>query len=87
MNTGDKIYYTGDMANQSGWFQVKSFRAPGCVDLVEIDGDREIKGIYVSHIGMEYTGHCGQRFVTEAAYTKNRNEQIAKFQKFASRTA
>lgn len=68
MNTGDKIYYTGDMANQSGWFKVESFRAPGCVDLVEIGGDRDMKGIFVDHIGTEYQGHCGTRFVTEAAY-------------------
>ena len=71
MDIGQRIYYTGDMANQDGHFVVAAIRAPGCVDLQELPGDlshgRDIKGIYERHIGHEYHGHCNPRFVTEEA--------------------
>ncbi len=61
-----KIYYTGDMANCSGWFNVVKQTAQN-VWLKEIDGDREFS-IYPVQIGNVYKGHCNPRFVTELAY-------------------
>jgi hypothetical protein len=72
MKLGDKIYYTGDMANLSGWFVVSNMRAPDCGDLQEIDGDRTMLGVYTRHVGTEYHGHCNPHYVTEAAYNTYR---------------
>lgn len=60
-----RIYYTGDMANSSGHFEVTS-NVRGQVTLKEIDGDRKFT-VYASQIGEEYFGHCNPRFVTETA--------------------
>lgn len=71
---GTKIYYTGDMANQSGHFTVTT-TTPGWVTLTEEPGgeDRVFKGIHLFQIGHVYHGHCNPRFVTEVARQAYRN--------------
>lgn len=65
---GQRIHYSGDMANPSGWFRVARI-AEHTVDLSEIDGDgRKINGIQHNQIGDVYAGHCAPRFVTDKAY-------------------
>lgn len=63
-----RIYYTGDVANQPGWFRVVS-EAPefGSVRVEEEDGDRRFV-LHLFEIGDRYEGHHNPRFVTEAAY-------------------
>jgi hypothetical protein len=65
---GSKVYYTGDMANGSGWFTVAS--SGPFYTLKELPGgeDRTLRGIYPTQIGSVYRGHCNPRFVTETAY-------------------
>ena len=68
MKYGDRIYYTGDMANPSGWGTVQRINLVSqSVDLGFQDG-REFQGIMLMQIGKVYRGHCDPRFVTEAAY-------------------
>jgi len=64
-----RIYYTGDMANQPGWFQVTE--QEGAVlqlreEPLELDG--RSFSIHSWQIGDRYEGHCNPRFVTEEAY-------------------
>lgn len=66
MNANDRIYYTGDRCNESGWFTVGAVRN-GQLVLSECDGDRSMT-VYAQQIGDVYKGHCDPRFVTEAAY-------------------
>jgi hypothetical protein len=56
MDNGTRVYYTGDMANQSANCEVVGQRA-GQIHLREIDGTREFF-VFPSHIGHEYHGHC-----------------------------
>ena len=58
--TTTKIYYTGDMANPSGWF-LATLNAKGCFDMTEIDGERVILGIGRHQVGNVYKGHCDPR--------------------------
>ncbi len=74
-----KIYYTGDVCNQSGWFEITRYTMTA-VDLSEIDGDRKILGIGRNQIGNVYHGHCGTRFVTEKAYNTYRSEAMKGYQ-------
>lgn len=85
MEAGDLIYYTGDMANMSGWFRIARVNAPTqyaplSYDLEELGGgdDRELRGIYAISVGDVYRGHCNPRFVTEDAYHAYRREQLAR---------
>lgn len=67
---GTKVYYTGDMANASGHFEVLSRSSLGSfVTLRELPGGdgRMFTGVYTSQIGSKYEGHCNPRFVTEEA--------------------
>ena len=74
---GTKVYYTGDMANQDGNFEVFAHRISewgNSYDLREVDGDREFLG--VRHIADAYSGTCSDRFVTEEAHKDYRNARI-----------
>lgn len=69
-----RIYYTGDMANQPGWFNETASDLEGhvgnrrlVVELVEEGGERSF-AVHAHHIGDVYRGHCDPRFVTEEAY-------------------
>jgi hypothetical protein len=68
-----RIYYTGDMANQSGWFTTEDALTPPTnpVTLTEDDtewGEGRKFTIHAMQVGHVYAGHCSPRFVTEAAY-------------------
>lgn len=64
-----RVYYTGDMANQPGWFTASPSATAGAVLLIEDEGgeDRSFT-LFERHIGHEYHGHCDPRFVTGEAY-------------------
>lgn len=65
-----RVYYTGDMANQPGWFRATG-NGEGQLRLVEEDypdSEQRVFTVYPHHIGHVYQGHCSPRFVTEAAY-------------------
>ena len=66
---GDRIYYTGDMANASGWFTVTRVGGPRDVELKECPGgDGRTINTPALMIGDLYKGHCNPRFVTAKAY-------------------
>jgi hypothetical protein len=65
LTLGAQIYYTGDMANSSGNFEVVGLGGNN-ITLREMDGDR-VFHVYASQIGDVYQGHCNPRFVTEEA--------------------
>ena len=78
---GQKIYYTGDMANRPGWFEITEAKEIersnlSMYTLKEINGDREFKAVYEMGISDIYEGHCGIRFVTEEAYKAYREKQL-----------
>lgn len=68
-----RVFYTGDMANQSGWFQADGdMEDPNAkITLREEPGplseDRTIH-VFRRHIGDRYFGHCNPRFVTAEAH-------------------
>lgn len=80
LKVGDRIYYTGDMANRPGWFTVVALKADSYrhVELLE-EGDDEPRHMFIplSLFSAEYLGHCGTRFVTEAAYRRYYEERRA----------
>jgi outer membrane protein OmpA-like peptidoglycan-associated protein len=62
-----RIYYTGDVANQPGWFkqrEIDKFH----IELIEEGGNRRRFIVAPQQIGDKYKGHCNPRFVTEAAH-------------------
>ena len=73
-----KIYYTGDMANDEGFGHIKKVMITkwGTNYSIKMDDGRSLN---TSHIGFEYLGHCGTRFVTEQAYNDYRQEQLKKY--------
>lgn len=81
----ERIYYTGDMANQSGWFAATPM-ANGNVRLVEEEGgeDRDFV-INRVQVGSVYQGHCNPRFVTEAAVQTYRAAIMARMEEDAAR--
>lgn len=79
---GTKVYYTGDMANPDGHFEVIAHR--GLIyDLQEIGGDRLFKG--VMSIADKYSGNCTDRFVTAEARAAYRDASIKEMERAASR--
>ena len=87
---GQKIYYTGDMANRSGWFTITEQRQagdynPNMYTLKEIGGNREFKAVFEMGIGEVYKGNCNPRFVTEEAYKTYREEQQKQLEAWINR--
>lgn len=76
---GTKIYYTGDMANASGNFEVTAIETSRWgtnVTLKELAGGEDRKfTIQAGQIGSVYQGHCNPRFVTEEARQAYRNRR------------
>jgi hypothetical protein len=85
--TGTRIYYGGDMANQSDFGTITAIEKDrwGTHCQIVLDDGRELNVSY-HQFSPEYLGHGGTRFVTEAAYNKYRETQIAKFRRFAEKT-
>ena len=82
---GTKVYYTGDMANQDGFFTVIAHRNGSTYDLQEIDGERSILGVY--SIADTYAGNCAERFVTAEARLAYRDAAIAEYERAIQRAS
>lgn len=65
VKTGDKVFYTGDRANDPAWLTV-SCTGPTNIGMVASDG--EAFNVSPNAIGDTYRGHCDPRFVTKDAY-------------------
>ena len=79
MNVGTEIYYTGDMANQSGFFVITKIEESHAM-LKEIETDhvkRRSINTPVWGIGTTYKGHMGTRFVTRQAYNEFRENALS----------
>lgn len=76
---GTRIYYTGDMANESDWGTVAAFTegARGLAVDVLYDSGQLYKGLPVRMIGHKYQGHCDPRHVTETAFKTWRDARRA----------
>jgi hypothetical protein len=86
--TGTRIYYGGDMANQSDFGTITAIQKDRWgvhVSIILDDGRQTV--ISSCMFSPKYLGHGGTRFVTEQAYMDYREEQMAVFREFASRTA
>ena len=80
---GTRIYYTGDMANASGFGEVTDKKpadryAPDQLQIT-MEDDRSF-WIYSMSVSDHYNGTCATRFVTEAAYLAYREERMAAMQ-------
>ena len=80
-----RIYYTGDMANQPGWFTTDDALTPAMNPVTLTEDESEwsegrVINIFAGHIGHAYAGHCSPRFVTEAAYTEYQNAAFLTYQ-------
>ncbi len=71
LKAGDRIYYTGDMANESSWATVEAV-SPLDVAL-RFDNNRGTHHVTPQAFGDKYAGHCNPRFVTKAAYDAYQN--------------
>lgn len=74
---GTEIYYTGDMANQSGFGVVSALHGPdkwygGSVDILMEDG-REMRRLHF----VQFDQSPGRRFMTKTEYTAKREADIA----------
>lgn len=84
----ERIYYTGDVANQSGWFTVEHIKG-GNLHLVEVPGEYSEGRSFIissSQVGDKYEGHGGTRFVTETAYKAWRAARLAQIQSYVDQT-
>ena len=80
---GTKVYYTGDVANQDGDFEIIAHRNGYQYDLREIEGKREMLG--VMSIATTYNGTCVDRFVTQEARLAYRDASIKELERAAMR--
>lgn len=86
---GQKIYYTGDQANQSGWFRIVKANTNDYgngYNLKELNGKREFNQTWEIGIGNIYKGNCNPRMVTEQAYNKYKNDIMAQYQPKVTKT-
>ena len=83
LSIGDRIYYTGDMANDQGRGVVFGRDGDNVwganVDILMDDG-RVIKGLEEINFSERYLGHGGTRFVLESEYMRWRAERISDLQ-------
>ena len=83
LNIGTKVYYTGDIANHDGDFEVIAHRG-NTYDLREIGGhNRDFLGVF--HVADTYNGTCAERFVTQAARAAHRTAAIAEMERAVMR--
>ncbi len=75
VQTGERVYYTGDRANGSGWGSVVSADERN-VELVLDDG-RSLN-VFPGGIGDVYSGNCDPRFLIEEAVLDYRSERISR---------
>ncbi len=69
-----RIYYGGDMANDSGFGTIAETVSDkwGQFVSIKMDDGRDIEHLSISGFSPEYKGHGGTRFVTIDAYNKYR---------------
>ncbi len=83
LKVGDRIYYSGDMANSDGFGTVTRTHSNATwgdsVDVAFDDG-RESRGLHIVQFSPTYSGNGSTRFVTEAAYQDWRQARIAEMQ-------
>lgn len=72
ISAGDRVYTTGDMANPEQFGTVEASDG-AALTVAWDDGSRSTLSPH--HFSEEFLGHCGTRFVTEAAYRRWRAEQ------------
>jgi hypothetical protein len=75
---GQRIYYTGDMANMDGFGTITEQHPGGrWADQITItmDDGREIS-IPTMAVKSQYSGNCSTRFVTAEAYAEYRTAQL-----------
>ena len=75
MPIGTKVYYTGDVANQSAWAEVVG-EDNGAVVLRMENGRTQT--VFPQNIGKVYEGTASPRYVTEDAYRAWKTEMMAK---------
>jgi len=77
---GDRIYYTGDMANDSAWCAVSEVHTDSLGQPVYValrpEDTEDRWTIHVAQIGDKYHGHCDPRFVTERAHNAYHGERL-----------
>ncbi len=75
---GTRIYYNGDMANQSSLGVITKHRSDKWGQFVDtkLDDGRKQKSLPICIFSPVYLGHGGTRFVTEKAYDEYRANQI-----------
>ena len=85
-----RIYYTGDMANQPGWFTTEEcfgglFYGPFTIteEPGELSENREFH-LMPANVGSVYAGHCNPRFVTAEAYNAYRKAQFSEYERSAA---
>ena len=85
---GTRIYYGGDMANDSGFGTITETLSDkwGQFVTIKMDDSRDIKHLPVCGFSPEYKGYGGTRFVTIDAYNKYR-QAIADNRGFAYKEA
>ncbi len=80
---GDRVYYTGDMANDPAWLTVTEVHTDSLNQPVYVtmqpDGGGKPWNINTEQIGYMYKGHCDPRFVTKKAYDAYRNQVMAAY--------
>ena len=77
LTEGARIYYGGDMANDSGFgtIAIEINSIPNYIKIIMDDG-RVFNRVPVCGFSPEYKGHGGTRFVTLAAYNTYRNTMM-----------
>ena len=75
MPIGTKVYYTGDVANQSAWAEVVGEDNGAVVLRMENGGTQTV---FPQNIGKVYEGTASPRYVTEDAYRAWKTEMMAK---------
>ena len=78
LQKGERIYYTGDMANNEGTGTIIRRYQDRWGDHIDIqmDDGREINQLPICAFSKEYKGHCGTRFVTLEAYNVFRRNRL-----------
>ena len=75
IQVGDRIYYTGDMANMAHWCVVDELDTYGA--RLKEENRPFMTYVTYSGIGLAYEGHGNPRFYTEAAFNEWKAEKIA----------
>jgi hypothetical protein len=65
LQTGERVYYTGDMANQPDWCTITGLENHNVKLQMDNGGETWVWDTSIGHV---YQGHCNPRFVTQAAY-------------------